>query len=115
MKRALVSSLILLLISFSADSALRPNQGVAYQGTPVPITQLGPKRSGPRWSFTDVSGITDPLRMVIRDRDAWREMWKRVHHGQFPELPSLPEIDFSREMIVVAALGGRPTSGYGII
>jgi len=27
----------------------------------------------------------------------------------------LPKIDFSKEMVVVVALGGRPTGGYGIV
>ena len=120
MKRTLLSLFILLLISFSGYSVLRAAQEAAYPGTPVPITQVGPKRSGPRVSFTHHSGIWDPLRVVIRNREAWREVWKWIHspdpyHGPVSELPPLPEIDFSREMVVVAALGGRPTGSYGII
>jgi len=114
MKRVLLG-LILFLITFCGYSVLRATQEVAYQGTPVPITQLGPKRSGPRVSFMDISGIGKPLRLVIRDLDSWRDVWKRIHHGPYPELPPLPEIDFSREMVIVVALGGRPSSGYGII
>jgi hypothetical protein len=58
--------------------------------------------------------------VVIRDRDAWLDVWKRIHRldpnrGPHPEPPPLPEIDFSREMIVVAAMGARPTSGYAIV
>jgi hypothetical protein len=30
-------------------------------------------------------------------------------------LPPLPEIDFSREIVIVVALGVRPSGGYGII
>jgi hypothetical protein len=29
-------------------------------------------------------------------------------------IPAAPDIDFSREMIIVAAMGPRPTSGYAI-
>src|SRR5262245_64975265 len=29
--------------------------------------------------------------------------------------PPVPEVDFSREMVVVAALGRRPSSGYEIV
>ena len=36
-------------------------------------------------------------------------------HGPYPELPPLPEIDFSREMVVVAAMGRRPSTSYAII
>ena len=125
MERTLLSLFILLLISFSGHSVLRAPQEPAYPGTPVPITPLGPKRSGPRTSFTDSSGIGDRLRVVIRDRDAWRDVWQRIQspvcslpnppRGPLPELPPLPEIDFSREMLVVVALGGRPSSGYAIV
>jgi len=30
-------------------------------------------------------------------------------------MPRLPEIDFSREMVVVVAMGQRPTLGYNIV
>jgi hypothetical protein len=55
--------------------------------------------------------------MVIRDRETWVEMWKRIY-GQQPTdeiMALLPEVDFSREMLIVAALGERPTGGFGII
>jgi hypothetical protein len=57
---------------------------------------------------------------VVRDRDAWVDLWNRIHRvdpirGPYPEPPPLPEIDFSREMLVVAAMGRRGSSAYGII
>jgi hypothetical protein len=120
MKGALLFLFVLFLISVSGRSALQANQETADQGTPVPVTQLGPKRSGPRWSFTGGSGIWDRRRMVIRDRETWFDVWKRIHspdptHGPYPTMPPLPEIDFSREMLVVVTMGERPTGGYAII
>lgn len=49
---------------------------------------------------------------------AWLDVWKRIHSrdprlGPSP-VPPLPEIDFSREIVVVAAMGSRPTAGYFI-
>ncbi len=41
-------------------------------------------------------------------------MWKQIYSLRWP-LPPLPKIDFSKEMVVVVALGGRPTGGYGIV
>jgi hypothetical protein len=118
MKRALLSLLVLLLISIPGPQVLRATQD--NQGRPVPITPMGPKRPGPRTSFTTGGGVWDQLRVVIRDRDAWLDLWKRIHRpdpnrGPYPEPPPLPEFDFSREMIVVAAMGLRPTSSYAII
>jgi hypothetical protein len=54
---------------------------------------------------------------VVRDRNTWLDVWKRIYqvvpsNGPYPELP---EIDFSREMIFIAAMGQQPTSGYAII
>ena len=119
MKCVLFSLCILFLIHPSQDLVLRATQE-ANPGTPVPITPLAPKRTGPRDSFTAFSGIGEPLRLVIREQDAWREIWKRIHRfgpfeGPNSEIPSLPEVDFSREMIVVAASGSRPSGGYTVI
>jgi len=49
---------------------------------------------------------------------AWLDVWNRIHSrdprlGPSP-VPPLPEIDFSREIVVVAAMGSRPTAGYFI-
>ena len=118
MNRALLSFVVFVLISIPGLQVLRATQG--NQGRPVPITAMAPLRPGPRTSFTLGSGIWDQLRVVIRDRDAWLDVWKRIHRpdpnrGPYPEPPALPEIDFSRDMIVVAAMGARPSSGYAII
>ena len=115
MKRVLLS-LALSLISIPALQVLQATREVGYQGKPVAVTQLGPQRSGPRSSFGN-SIIKDQFRVVVRDRDTWLEVWKRIYqvvpsNGPYPEVP---EIDFSREMVVVAAMGQRPTSGYDII
>jgi hypothetical protein len=116
MKRVLLS-LVLFLISIPGLQVLRATQEVAYQGKPVPIIPLGPKRSGPRTSFGIGSNIVDQFRVLVRDRDTWLDVWKRIYqlnpsYGRYPELP---EIDFSREMVVVAAMGQQPSSGYAII
>ncbi len=37
-------------------------------------------------------------------------MWQRQSTG-----PDLPAIDFDREIVLVAALGERPSSGYSIL
>ena len=95
------------------------------QGTPLAFSQLGPKRSGPRTSYAGGCGIWDRRRMVIRDRETWGDVWKQLNVGHFvmgpapgrellPSLPPLPEIDFSRKMLLVVTMGMEPTSGYAI-
>lgn len=55
----------------------------------------------------------DQLRLVVRDRDTWVQVWNRLTSG--PNSLPLPEIDFTREMLVVATMGWRPSSGYRIV
>ena len=64
-------------------------------------------------AFTNSSGIDEPGQYVLHDAAGWGDLWKRVHARSHP-VPPLPEVDFSREMVAVAALGRRPSSGYAV-
>ena len=64
--------------------------------------------------FTWHSGFPGPLRRVVRDEATWREAWTLLWRGQSPT-PPRPPIDFTHEIVVVAALGERPTNGYSIV
>ena len=48
--------------------------------------------------------FADSARIVVRDSAAWRAVWQRATRPQASP-PPMPDIDFSREMIVVAAAG----------
>jgi PrcB C-terminal len=104
----------LLLVASAGVSVLLANQKTQQEGTPVPFTGLDPKQSGPDRPVTTYSGITKPLRVVIRDQDGWREFWKELFSRQQP-VPPLPDIDFSREMLIVVAMGERNTGGFTIM
>ena len=65
-------------------------------------------------AFSTYTGVRDSLRAVVRDSALWRELWARINQPFLPS-PPLPSIDFRREMIVVAALGARPTAGYDVV
>jgi hypothetical protein len=54
--------------------------------------------------------MTKPLRGVIRNGTAWRVFWTRIE--QDSTLPP-PVVDFTRDMLLVAADGRRP-AGYRI-
>ena len=88
-------------------------------GKPVAVSLMGPlipnytKVTVPRTSFLN-GGIAERKRLVIRDRDQFNEFWKELFRSS-SDKPLLPEVDFSREMIVVAAMGQRPSSAYAII
>jgi len=97
------------------------------QGTPVAFTQLGLKRPGPRTSYILISGFSERRRMLIRDRETWRDVWKQIHSGtvsfsmpgpgreKVPNVALLPEIDFSRDMVLVVTMGSEPNGGYWIV
>lgn len=92
----------------TGETSLSRETGAPAQGV-LPVTRL---RAEP-WSFTYNSGMDDSARVVVRDADAWRQVWSAVWRRHSPE-PELPAADFTREMLVVAALGSRPTGGYSI-
>jgi hypothetical protein len=57
------------------------------------------------------------LRLVIKNRDELSDFWKRFTARMPPGngIPPPPEIDFSKEMVVIAAMGARSSSGYWTI
>ena len=79
-------------------------------GTSIPLVRL---RAEP-YSFTFVSGFDKPTRLVVRDVLTWQTVWSQIYLRESP-VPPLPAIDFSREMVVVAALGSHSTGGYSIL
>jgi hypothetical protein len=46
--------------------------------------------------------------LVIRDANAWDQFWSELGVGD------RPAVDFSRDVVVVAAAGQRPTGGHEI-
>jgi hypothetical protein len=60
------------------------------------------------------SGYDLPQRFVVRDSATMAFVWETIFTGVSPR-PDMPTIDFSRYMVLVAALGARSTSGYDIL
>jgi hypothetical protein len=89
-----------------SDTASPPGE----PGANVPVVRL---RSEP-YSFAYYSGFDKADRIVIRDAVTWQSVWKDVWSGD-SEVPPVPAVDFSREMVLVAALGARSSGGYGIM
>lgn len=61
----------------------------------------------------DHSGIRGERRVVVRDGAAWAALWAEHGAGRTPP-PELPEVDFSREMVVGFFWGEKPTAGYRV-
>ena len=117
LKTVLVPFLVLVLVSSAGYSI--PQGAREGPGRSIPVTRLvvtTGSNTSPIWG----SGIWDELRIVIRDRQTWASVWKRIcrpdpFHDPYPSLLPLPEIDFSSEILVVVAMGRRPNGGYRII
>ena len=86
---------------------------IAQYGSPrevLPVTRL---RQGPT-AYSTYSGLNDPVRTVVRDSAEWDALWQAITRPFYPA-PPLPQVDFDRDMVVVAALGAKPSSGYDIV
>ncbi len=60
-----------------------------------------------------VSGIHGARRQVIRDPVTWGAVWAEIHAGQGAP-PPVPDVDFTFDMVLLAAMGDRPSGGYAI-
>lgn len=59
------------------------------------------------------SGYEERQRLVIRDAASMAQFWATLTAGVSPQ-PPVPAVDFSTEMVIVAAMGSRPSGGYSI-
>ena len=60
--------------------------------------------------FQGNSGMMDSARLVIRNAAEWRRTWTQLV-GHVTPAPETPQVDFTKEMVIVAAMGMRPTAG----
>jgi hypothetical protein len=60
--------------------------------------------------FQGNSGMTDSARLVIRSEADWRRTWAQLV-GHIAPAPAPPSVDFTTDMVVVVAMGTRPTAG----
>jgi hypothetical protein len=59
------------------------------------------------------SAVNELSFVVCRDAKAWNALWAK-HKSNVLPVPSAPEIDWSKEMVVGLVLGLRPTAGYSV-
>lgn len=68
------------------------------------------------------SRIITKQEAVIENPEAWLAFWERHQTGHFPALTSdfapssgsLPEIDFTKELVIAVFLGEQRTGGYAV-
>lgn len=61
------------------------------------------------------SGLDQPVRCVVRRPEDWPALWAviRRRHRESPPAPP-PAVDFQRRMVLVAGMGARSSTGWGI-
>lgn len=105
---ALATTLLCILAAACAEAPLLDPalaEG-ALPGEPVTLTRLEPA-SSPH------SGFSQPARIVVTSRAQWEAVWRNIA-GNVTPAPEAPAVDFRREVVLVAAMGGRPTGGYTV-
>jgi hypothetical protein len=50
---------------------------------------------------------------VVRDQATWQTLWAKLNADDSPPR-ALPAVDFSTDMVVVAAAGPEPTAGFRV-
>jgi hypothetical protein len=58
------------------------------------------------------SDIEEPLKRVFRNEGEWKKWWAEQFANS--ETKDAPKVDFSKETVIVATMGTKPTSGYKI-
>jgi hypothetical protein len=59
------------------------------------------------------SGFHTPTRLLITSPGEWATVWATLHENVTPQ-PALPVIDFGSNVLLLAAMGTRPTGGYSV-
>ncbi len=62
---------------------------------------------------TGMSPFRDGRRLVIRGSTEWETFWNDLN-GHLTPTPALPVIDFSRQTVIAASMGQRPSGGHAI-
>lgn len=85
---------------------------VPMSGDPVALTEIR-VNPAPQIPLTWSSGFTSPQRIVVRTQQEWATTWATIWSRQTP-VPALPVVDFTSEVVVVAASGYQSNGGVRI-
>lgn len=81
-------------------------------GSPAAPTQSLSVTTLANFSAADEVFATETLQLV-RDHATWQSLWAKMNSNHIPT-PALPAVDFSVDMVVVAAAGGKPSGGFSV-
>lgn len=58
------------------------------------------------------SDIEEPVKRAFRNEGEWKKWWAEQFANS--DAKDAPKVDFSKETVIVAAMGTKPTSGFKI-
>ncbi|MEP6571468.1 MAG: protease complex subunit PrcB family protein [Gemmatimonadota bacterium] len=90
--------------STGPGQTLTPPPSGTLTGSPEPAQRLG-------YSF--FSGYSAPARLVVADVNALEDAWIEINQ-HITMVPSIPDVDFTQDLVVVAAMGSRSSGGFRI-
>ena len=102
-----IGALLAGVVLAAGGCGLSSVDGVPADATPVPEERVEPLLDA------SYAGFDERTRQVIRTPEAWEGAWRQLHEGRSP-VPERPAVDFDSSMVVLAAMGSRPTGGYDI-
>ena len=105
-RSACLALLALLPLPGCSRPADPPPSAPAGQSSPAPEAPAVPFR---RLAQLSAGGPAEAGQQVVSTAAEWTALWGRVG-GEAP----LPEVDFAREEVIVAAAGTRPSGGHAI-
>lgn len=59
------------------------------------------------------SGFIEKQQLVIKNKTDFKTYWKEAY-SNYLKVPELPEIDFSKKMLILVALGERTSGGFDV-
>jgi hypothetical protein len=91
---------IVVLVVVGAVTATACARG----GGAAVVPSLAPVTASTRLYSDDGPAYTDSVRLAVRDMTTWQNVWAQATSTQ-GQPPQLPQVDFAREMVLVAAAG----------
>jgi hypothetical protein len=90
-------------------------------GTSPDLEDLGVPADAVRLPDTEIvsvvhdsdSGLLTRERFVLESAEQWATVWSTLLGGRTPK-PPVPIVDFAKDVVLVASMGGRPVGGADI-
>lgn len=101
MRASVVIAILLLLVALPGC-----RRGRAAAPVPAPPAAAWTPAAAERVYYDNAGGIRDSTRLAIRDAARLQEVWAQATSRQLSPPPA-PEVDFTREMLLVVAAGRR--------